>query len=339
MVNFFRGKRILVIGGTGSIGSEIVAQLLRLDPAVVRILSRDETRQFYFRARWEKESRLRFLVGDIRDERRLVRAMHGIDLVFHAAALKHVPSCEYNPFEAVQTNVVGTQNVISAALDAGVKRVLAISTDKAVNPANTMGATKLLSERLMAASSSWIKETRLSVVRFGNVLGSRGSLLPFLMKQVAEGGPVTLTHPEMTRFFMRKSQAVQLVLQAMTRMTGGEIFIFRMRVARISDFIQVLVEEAAPLFGRKARDLATRVTGIRPGEKLHEELFTDEEARRTRLSRDLLVIYPQPLRPTPPRRLLPLRYSADMKPMSREEIRKMFRDSGLLTPATVETLL
>lgn len=275
-----KDKIILVTGGTGSIGSEIVRQILPYQPKVVRILSRDEAKQFNLQYELRKFENIRYLVGDIRDKERLYWAMEGVDIVFHAAALKQVPSCEYNPFETVKTNVLGTQNVIEVALDERVKRVIAISTDKAALPTNTMGASKLLSERLITAANFYkgLPHTRLCCVRFGNVLGSRCSIIPVLVKQIQEGGPVTVTSTEATRFIMSIKEAVRLVLKAGAITQGGEIFVLKMPTIRIIDLVEVLVEEIAPLSGRQVKDIQIQYIPMRRGEKIHEDLVTEEES-------------------------------------------------------------
>jgi len=237
------GRTVLVTGGTGSIGSEIVASLFPYQPRSVRVLSRDDTKQFELGERFRGESSLRLLIGDVRDRSRIRRALAGCDLVFHAAALKHVAACEFNPFEATETNVRGTQNVVEAAIDAGVDRLLTISTDKAVDPTNVMGATKLLSERLMAAAQAYRgpAQTRFAAVRFGNVIGSRGSLIPLVQQQVARGGPVTITDPEMTRYLMPIREAIRLCFVAMAHMQGGEVFILKMPRVRVGNLIEILI--------------------------------------------------------------------------------------------------
>lgn len=276
----FADRTLLVTGGTGSIGSALVTELLTHRPRALRVLSRDDTKQFELGQRLRREAALRMLIGDVRSPERLRRAMSGVQDVFHAAALKHVPACEFNPFEATETNVRGTQNVVEAAIDAGVERVLTISTDKAVDPTNVMGATKLLSERLMAAAeiSKGPSATRFAAVRFGNVVGSRGSIVPLVRAQVAAGGPVTVTDPEMTRYLMPISQAVSLCLEAMERMRGGEVFILKMPRVRIGDLVEVLIETFAPRYGRSPADIEIEVIGARPGEKRHEVLMTEDEA-------------------------------------------------------------
>ena len=288
----FSDQTVLVTGGTGSIGSVIVEQLLGMQPRAVRVFSRDDTKQFDLAQLLGSQPALRMLIGDVRSESRLRRAMSGVDIVFHAAALKHVPASEFNPFEATETNVRGTQNIVEAAIDAGVDRVLTISTDKAVNPVNVMGATKLLAERLMTAAEGYkgSASTRFAAVRFGNVIGSRGSIIPLVRHQVAAGGPVTITDPEMTRYIMPIGDAVALCFEAMRRMNGGEIFILKMPRVRIGDLVEVLIEAYAPAAGRRPSDIEIQIIGARRGEKVHEHLMTsDEEATAVDLG-DMYVL-------------------------------------------------
>ena len=277
MKDYFKGKKILVTGGTGSIGSEIVRQLLNHDPEVVRVYSNDEDAQFNLSQGLSgKKGYARFLFGDIRDEARLKMALEGIDIVFHAAALKHVPACEFDPFEAVKTNVVGTQNVIKEALEQNVEKVINISTDKAVNPINVLGATKLLAERITISANNYrgSKRTVFSNVRFGNVLASRGSVIPIFLQQIARGGPVTITDPNMTRFVMSISQSVDLILKAATFMDGGEIFILKMPALKIGTLAQVMIDMFARKYGHDPRKMRLKIIGVRSGEKYHEELMT-----------------------------------------------------------------
>lgn len=278
-MSIFKDKDILVTGGCGSIGSEIVRQLCQQSPKRVRVFDNHESGHWHLQNNLgEHKHLIRSLVGDIRDKERLVRAMEDVDYVFHAAALKHVPLCEYNPFEAVYTNVIGTKNVVEAARQQGVRRLISVSTDKAVNPVNTMGATKLLSERIVVNAPIGLNGSPFSAVRFGNVLGSEGSVVPLFRKQVREGGPVTVTSADMTRFFMTIPQAVRLVIQAMTRMAGREIFVLKMDTVKITDLAEVMIEELAPKFGHRPEDIPVEFIGKRPGEKSHELLFTEEEA-------------------------------------------------------------
>ena len=295
MKEIFEGKRILVTGGTGSIGNEIVRRVLSYDPKVVRILSRDETKQFEMQQELGEYGNVRFLIGDVRDKDRLVRAFEDIDIVFHAAAMKHVPACEFNPFEAVKTNVVGTQNVIDAALETEVEKVIAISTDKAASPINTMGATKLLAEKLIIDVKFYKghRKTVFSCVRFGNVMGSRGSVVPLFEKQIQNGGPVTVTDPEMTRFMMTIPQAVDLVFKATKIARGGEIFIFKMPVVKLGDLAQVMIEHLAPKYGYKPESIQVNTIGIRNGEKMYEHLMNEEEARYAYETKDMFIVIPQ----------------------------------------------
>ena len=292
--SLFADRTIVVTGGTGSIGSAIVEALLAHGPRAVRVVSRDDSKQFELEQRLRPAPGLRFLIGDVRSRTRMQRALAGADLVFHAAAMKHVPAAEFNPFEATETNVRGTQNVVEAAIDSQVQRVLAISTDKAVDPSNVMGATKLLTERLMSAAGYYKgpSPTRFASVRFGNVIGSRGSLVPLIRGQVARGGPVTITDPEMTRYLMPIGDAVQLCLDAMGRMHGGEVFILKMPRVRIGDLVEVLVEAYAPQFGYRPTEIAIEMIGTRSGEKAHEALMTADEAARAEVTDDMYIVPP-----------------------------------------------
>ena len=328
--SFFRDRTILVTGGTGSIGSVVVERLLAEKPRAVRVLSRDDSKQFELSERLRHEPALRMLIGDVRDRDRIRRAMRGVDLVVHAAAMKHVPACEFNPFEAVETNVGGTQNVVEAAIDADVERVLTVSTDKAVDPSNVMGATKLLSERLMSAAETYKgpARTRFAASRFGNVLGSRGSLVPLILNQVSRGGPVTVTDAEMTRYVMPISEAVRLCLVAIERTDGGEVFILKMPRARVGDLVEVLVEAYAPRFGYRADEIAVEVIGPRAGERQHEFLMTADEAERAEELPDMWVVRPPRAGARPaagPRR-------AEPDPVGRAELRELLDAAGWLRP-------
>jgi FlaA1/EpsC-like NDP-sugar epimerase len=331
----FRNKKILVTGGTGCIGSEIVRNLLLYNPKVVRIFSNDEDSTFRLIQELDERSNIRFLIGDIRDKERLSLAMEDIDLVYHAAALKHVPLCEYNPFEAIKTNVLGTQNVIKAAFSNNVEKVINISTDKAVNPANTMGATKLLAEKLMidANEGKGNKKTVFSSVRFGNVLFSRGSVIPLFEEQIREGKPITITDPDMTRFVMSISNTVNLVFKATLMAKGGENFILKMPVVRLGDLIEVVLEKYAEKYGYNKQQIKKKVIGLRPGEKMFEELMTEAEAEMAFETDDMLIIPPQLELPNiefkvsdykNARRSKLKRYvSRDIKPLQKEKIKKL----------------
>lgn len=276
---FYTGKTVLVTGGAGSIGSGVVRMVLGFDPASVRILDINENG--IFNLIQELQSRkLRPLIGDVRDEKRVMMAVQDVDVVIHAAALKHVPLSEYNPMEAVNVNIQGTQNVIYSAIQANVARVVNISTDKAVDPVNVMGATKLVAERLITNAPNYMggnRNTILCSVRFGNVLNSSGSVIPVFRKQIREGGPVTVTAKQMTRFFLSMKDAVEFILIAGSKMEGREIFIPKMPALKIIDLAKVLIEEAGSKYGIDPTTIHLDVTGFRPGEKMHEALLTSEE--------------------------------------------------------------
>lgn len=273
----FRNKRILVTGGTGSIGSEIVRQLLNFKPKQIRIFSRDDSKQFELQQELDSDDNkkiLRFLIGDIRDKDRLNRAFNDIDIVFHAAALKHVSFCEDNPFEAVKTNVQGTQNVLELAIDHGVEKVITISSDKAVYPNTVLGISKLMMERLVVAAPNYSGhlEIKFSVVRFGNVINSRGSVIPLWINQIKRGKEITVTHEKMERYFMSTADAVNLVFAAASIMLGGEIFVLKMPKFRIHSLAQEVIKR----YGN-GKKINIKIIGIREREKIDEELFTEEE--------------------------------------------------------------
>src|SRR5271157_1178527 len=294
--NYYKDKKILVTGGVGSIGNQLVRKLLTFDPAIVRVLDNNETGLFDLEQDLHS-SKIRTLVGDIRDKERLIVAMDGIDFVFHASALKHVPLCEYNPFDAVKTNVLGTQNVLEAALTQEVEKVINVSTDKAVSPTNVMGATKLLAERLTISANYYRgnKRTIFSSVRFGNVLNSRGSVIPLFLKQIRDGGPLTVTDKKMTRFFMDIPTAVDLILTANRIAKGKEIFILKMPAIKILDLAEVMIEQYAPKFGLLPEDINIKIIGKRNGEKLYEELVTEEDSERAYECEDMIIILPDTL--------------------------------------------
>lgn len=295
MSNIFKGKTILVTGGTGSIGSEIVRQLLARDPKVVRVFARHEERHHQMMQDFAGEERhLRFIVGDIRDRDRLRMAMEGVDIVFHAAALKHVPLCETNPFEAVKTNIIGTQNVIDVARELNVEKVIGVSTDKAAEPESVLGVSKLMAEKLFLATYFYkgSKATTFACVRFGNVLGSRGSLLPLLKKQIFEKGEVTVTDPSMTRFVMTVPQAVGLVLRSVELSKGQEVFILKMPSARLGDIVDAARAVYAPLAGKKPSDIGVKIIGTRNGEKKHERLLAEYELGRVLETEDMYILTP-----------------------------------------------
>jgi len=280
------GSSILITGGTGSFGKKFTEIMLRdYHPRKLIIFSRDELKQHEMRISGFDHPSMRYFIGDVRDRDRLRRAMNGVDIVVHAAALKQVPACEYNPIEAIMTNVMGARNVIDAALDMGVKKVMALSTDKAVNPINLYGATKLCAEKLFVQSNAYAggTGTRFSCVRYGNVVGSRGSVIPLFLEQ-RRNGKVTVTDRRMTRFWITLEQGVRFVIRCLEQMQGGEVFVPKIPSTNIMD----LVEAIAP-------GCEVEYIGIRPGEKLHEVLISEDEARHTLELEDMFVI--QPVRP------------------------------------------
>lgn len=278
------GASFLVTGGTGSFGRRFVKTILaEAEPARVVVFSRDELKQYEFQQELGADPRVRFFIGDVRDRERLWRAFDGVDVVVHAAALKQVPAAEYNPFEATKTNIFGAQNVIDAALDREVGRVVALSTDKASSPINLYGATKLVSDKLFtAANASYVggHRTRFAVVRYGNVVGSRGSVVP-LFKRLAESGVIPITDQRMTRFWITLDQGVRFVLRMLIEMHGGELFVPKIPSMRVVD----LAAAVAP-------DARVEFVGIRPGEKLHEEMISIDDARRTLDAGDFYVLEP-----------------------------------------------
>ncbi|MGG3804440.1 UDP-N-acetylglucosamine 4,6-dehydratase (inverting) [Metabacillus fastidiosus] len=278
----FTNKTILVTGGTGSFGRKFVTRALSEGVKKIIIFSRDELKQYEMKQEFTDE-RIRFFIGDVRDKERLYRAFENVDIVIHAAAMKHVDACEYNPFEAVKTNIHGAQNVIEAAIDRGVERVIALSTDKAASPVNLYGATKLASDKLFVAANSYVgdKKTKFSVVRYGNVVGSRGSVVPFFQK-IKHTGRIPITDERMTRFWITLDQGVQFVLDSLERMYGGEIFVPKIPSMTITDLAKAIAPECE-----------IDIIGIRPGEKLHEAMIMEDDARHTIEFDTYYVIQPE----------------------------------------------
>jgi len=336
-MGFYTGKKILITGGTGTIGRALTRRLLAENPAVIRIFSRDEHKQFEMQQELQEYDNIRYLIGDVRDADRVLRAMEDIDYVFHLAAMKHVPFCEYNPFEAVKTNVIGTQNVIQAAITANVKRVLFTSTDKAISPTNTYGATKLTAERLISAAEyhKGPRKTVFCSVRFGNVMGSRGSVIPLFVRQILEERRVTVTHPNMLRYMMTPGQAVELILRANELAYGGEVFVLKMPVIRLGDLAEIVIEEVKRQFA--VRDaVKIDIIGLRPGEKMVEELMTPDEAEAAVETRDMYIL--QPLFGVSRKRIYPEMLEKNgawlslvmKEPISKETIRDWIREENLI---------
>jgi UDP-N-acetylglucosamine 4,6-dehydratase len=320
----FDGKTILVTGGTGSFGKCFIETVLnRYEPAALRVFSRDELKQSEMQRRFADDGRLRYLIGDVRSRERVELATRDVDLIVHAAALKQVPACEYNPFEAVQTNIIGAENVVAAAMANRVPRTVALSTDKAVNPVNLYGATKLAAEKIVTQANAYAGELDVAFanVRYGNVVGSRGSVIP-LFKAQAATGVVTITDERMTRFWITLEQAVDFVIESVARMGGGEVFVPRIPSMRVVDVAEALAPGAE-----------RRFIGIRPGEKLHELLVTPDEARHTYATDNGFVILPEyatwPMKPVAGTRLEPeFSYSSESNDdwVSSEQLRAMAAD-------------
>ncbi|ENJ9652655.1 SDR family NAD(P)-dependent oxidoreductase [Clostridium sporogenes] len=281
-MGYYKNKKILIIGGTGTIGQGMVRELLKLSPSVIRIFSRDEYKQFIMEKEIEDKykNKFRFLIGDVRDYERVERAMEDIDLVFNLAAMKHVPACEYNPTEAIKTNVIGMENVIKAAIYNDVETVVFTSSDKSISPTNSYGATKLLAERLVQSAnySKGKSKTKFVAVRFGNVMGSRGSVIPLFKKQILEQKKITITNDKMSRFMMTLSDAVKLTMDAAENSIGGEVFVLKMPIIKLKDLAEVVVEETCEKYDIPISEVEIKIVGLRPGEKMYEELMTEEES-------------------------------------------------------------
>jgi FlaA1/EpsC-like NDP-sugar epimerase len=341
-MDYYKGKKFLVTGGVGTVGTELVKQLVDIGASEVRVLDNNEAEIFFLIERYRDNGVVTSFLGDIRDKNKICKVMHGVDVVFHVAAFKHVVVCETNPFDAVQTNIIGTQNVIECALNSGVERVIFTSSDKAVNPTNVMGTSKLMAERLTTSANNyrWQNEVVFSSTRFGNVVGSRGSVVPVFAEQIKKGGPITITDEGMTRFVMTVSEAVRLVLKAGLLARGGEVFITKMPVVRIVDLAQAMIRELAPKFGRDPESVKVNIIGAKPGEKMYEELMSDEETRRSVELDDMFVtlpafrnIYSKIDYSYPNQKSGPVDnpYISSMEPhMSIDEVTKFLVDGGVL---------
>lgn len=335
------GKTVLVTGGAGSVGRFLVRRLLQEEPQVIRIFDNNEANLSDLQRDIDDE-RCRYLVGDVRDKDRLNRALENVDIVVHAAGLKHVDLMEYNPFEAVKTNVVGLQNVVDASVDSSVKRFVFTSSDKAVDPANTMGTTKLLGEKLVTAGNKHKgrPDLRLASVRFGNVINSSQSVVQLFRDQIEAGGPVTVTDDRMTRFFISWEDLGDLVLEAITNTQGGEVFLHKMHAIAIDTLAEVMIEELAPATGHDPADIEREYIGKRIGETVHEEILTEREAERALESDSTWAIPPETTQEngylthdgidgyTPAEDVV--RSSREAEKLGREEIRTMLAENGAL---------
>jgi len=294
MKAFFENKKILITGAAGTVGKEIVKQLTQFNPEELRLVDNNETEIFFLMEEYKNQGNVFCFLGDVRDRDKITKLSNGIEIIIHSAAFKHVMLSEYNPFDVVQTNIIGVENVIKAANHCNVEYVLFTSSDKAVNPTNVMGTSKLMGERLITAANA-VKNsnsTIFSSTRFGNVIGSRGSVVPLFFNQIRKGGPVTLTDRRMTRFIMTIEEAARLVLKSIMLSKGGEVFVTKMPVVRIPDLAEVMIEILAPRYGYRPEDIEIIEIGSKPGEKLYEELMSDEEVHRSMELSDMFVITP-----------------------------------------------
>ncbi len=342
MINEFKGKVILVTGGAGSIGSALVKELLKYEPKAVRVLDLHEhsLHKLEQSLNPEEAKKARFLLGDVRDKSRLIRAMHEVDIVYHAAAYKHVHLCEYNPLEAIRTNVIGTQNAIDACLENKVQKFIFISTDKAVNPTGTLGASKLLGEKITTAANynKGNIPTMFSSVRFGNVTMSNGSVIPKFIKQIHNGGEVTVTSPKMTRFLMPLSQAVGLIFKATQIMKGSEIFVLKMKSLSLKDLALSLIQEYRFRRNDNSKKIKIINIGRRAGEKMHEQLISEEEGLRISELDDMLIVMPSAESPYDTgvdlsvykqKKINAVMYSSDRKPMSIKSAVNFLREHNI----------
>ena len=335
------GNTVLITGGAGSVGRFLTCRVLEEDPAVVRIFDNNEANLSDLKRDLD-DRRCRYLSGDVRDKDRLDRAFENVDIVVHTAGLKHVDLMEYNPFEAVKTNVVGLQNVVDAAVDSSVQRLVFTSSDKAVDPANTMGTTKLLGEKLVTAGNKHKgrSDLKLASVRFGNVINSSQSVIPLFRSQIRDGGPVTVTDDRMTRFFLSWEQLGELILEAITKTEGGEVFLYKMDAMSIDTLAEVLIEELAPEFGHDPAAIEREYIGKRLGETIHEHIMTEREAARALESSEVYAIPPETTEGNGYLRHRGIegyddsddvvRSSADVEVLSRDDIRQVLRKNDAL---------
>ena len=351
MDNFFEDKVILITGAAGTVGKELIKQLLPFNFREIRAVDNNESELFLLGQEYAySEQRITVYLGDVRDYKKMENVCAGVDILFHCAAFKHVFLAEYNPFDAVQTNLMGANNVIQAAMHNRVSRVIFTSSDKAVNPTSVMGTSKLMGERLITSANivSFSGHQIFSSVRFGNVIGSRGSVVPIFIDQIKKGGPITLTSKDMTRFFMTIKEAALFVIDTARRACGGEVFVTKMPVMRIEDLAQAMVDLMAPLYGYAPEDIPIKTIGIKCGEKLYEELLSAEEINRSLEMSDMFVILPA-LRSfyhkinydfgpdARPNSITRPYISASEEPMSLEQIKTFLIDNDILGEPLLQT--
>lgn len=342
MEEYFRDQIILITGAAGSVGQELIRQLLPLQPAELRLLDNNESELFLLSERYRSYPNVNAYLGDVRDAQKMAAVVRGTDVILHCAAYKHVFFAEYNPFEAVQTNIIGVKNIIEAAIGNGNKTVIFTSSDKAVNPTSVMGTSKLMGERMITAANAVRRRPgqRFFSVRFGNVVGSRGSVYQVFTDQIRKGEPVTVTDPGMTRFIMSMDRAARLVLESVALARGGEVMVTKMRAIAIMDLAQVMIELLAPYYGHDPEAIPIKIIGVKPGEKMYEELISYEEMGRCVELADMFVVLPafrsiyhdiDYTYPAATGRPLAHPYnSSQEQPMSQEEIKAFLFASGLL---------
>ena len=338
-----KSQRILVTGACGTVGSELIRQLLEeYQVKELVALDNNESELFFIEEKFSAHPQAAFFLADVRDRDKLSRRMKGIDVVFHAAAFKHITFCERSPFEAVQTNILGVQNIIYAAIENRVNRVIFTSSDKAVNPTNVMGTSKLMGERLITAANCNLRGEGpiFTSTRFGNVLGSRGSVIPVFREQISRSGPITLTDPLMTRFIMSITEAVQLLIDSSRHCCGGEVFVTKMPVVRIQDLAEVMTQKLAPIYGLRADDIRIEIIGVKPGEKMYEELMNIEETRRswelpryfvvlpafTEMYRKIVFEYPE----IRSKQVTKAYHSANETPLSKAQLAAFLEENNIL---------
>jgi len=331
MVSFLRGKNILITGGSGSIGESLTKRAISDGARLIRVFSNDENGLYEMESEYKNYKNIEYVIGDIQNPEIVSEIVKGIDIVFHAAALKHVDRCELNPLETINVNIMGTKNIIKAAKKEKIQRMILISTDKAVNPIGVMGATKLLGEKLIAAEAFHDKaNTIFASVRFGNVFNTRGSILPRIEKQISEGGPITLTNPEMKRFFMTKDDAINLIISATTIAKGGETFVLKMPLIRLDDLFEAMKNLLSSKYDYDTSQIKTKIIGTRPGEKLIEYLLSEFEIENTFETKDFFIIPPlnMPIKsyPNAKKSKNPQSYFKEIKTISKKEITKILKN-------------
>lgn len=348
MDNIFRDQIIIVTGAAGSVGHKLVRQILPFRPAEIRLLENNESELFFMSELYQEHENVYSYLGDVRDFQKVISVCRGGDIIFHCAAFKHVFFSEYNPFEAVQTNILGTKNIVEAALNNSIKCVIFTSSDKAVNPTSVMGTSKLMGERLVTAANIVNRKNRqrFASVRFGNVIGSRGSVYQVFLDQIKRGGPVTVTDPGMTRFIMSLEQAARFVIEGAVLAQGGEVFVTKMQVISIMDLAEVMIDVLAPFYGRSPDEVEIKVIGAKPGEKMYEELLSYEETGRALELKDMFVVLPaframyqdvDYKYPMATGRPVTQPYNSSQSPsISKKEIKKFLVNSHLLPPELIK---